>query len=106
MLDYPKIIRESKSMGVSPYLLAKRKLHYRKAKKRELDCRFCEHLRLVGYDKCNKRKQCFIIGESISVYSDVDHLHICNAFEKIKRGVDHDYKKYIKFLGEKENEDD
>lgn len=105
MLDYLKIIREAEQLRISPHLLVKRKINYRKAKPREMDCRLCLHLRHICYQTDARRKQCAIVGEGICPHADVDHLHICDCYEKNQRGVDHDYKKFIEIL-ERKNESD
>jgi hypothetical protein len=100
MLDYQKIIKKAEQFRISPHLLVKREINYRKAKLREADCRFCLHLIYVGYKIGSQRMQCDIIGSSINYHSDVDHLHICNEYKKLECGEIHDFKKHI-FMEEK-----
>jgi hypothetical protein len=103
VINYNEIYKQAKMLKISPHLLIKRKINYRKAKKREPDCRFCLHLRFLEYYKNGlQRKQCYIIGESCCESADVDHLHICNEYQKIENNQNHDYKKFIKLLEKKE----
>lgn len=73
-------------MGVPPHLLVKRKVNYRKKKEKELGCKFCLHMLFMDYKKpedCFRRRQCHVIGCSISQHSDVEYNYTCNAFHKI-----------------------
>lgn len=101
IIDYNKISKEAYRMGISPHLLIKRKINYRKHKKKEADCRFCNNLRFFGENIDYQRKQCEIIGVNWDKNADVDYLHICNFFEKIECVKRFDYKLFFK---EKKNE--
>ena len=90
-------------MKISPHLLVKRLVNYRKSKPKEADCRFCESLRFYGSNIKTQRRQCEIIGVSYDKYADVDHLHICDCYERIDRPERYDYKIFLQ--GEKNESD-
>jgi hypothetical protein len=68
-----ELLAEAKRINISVHELIKRKIGYRKCKKREMDCRFCENLRLLG--QINKTMNCSVIGESLDPWAIVDQYH-------------------------------
>jgi hypothetical protein len=92
--DYNKIKKESEAMQISPFLLIKRKINYRKCRQKELDCRFCDNLRFTG-TRHDQKKHCDIIGFSFDKNAEIDHLHICDEFKKIGPVERYDYKYII-----------
>jgi hypothetical protein len=85
-IDYNKIIRESKKLGIKPYTLIKRKLNYRKASKYEYTCKECKHLKFLEYkNSLENVLNCIIIGESIEVAARIEYKCVCDAWESINK---------------------
>jgi hypothetical protein len=73
-INYDRIIDEAKKMGISPLLLLKRKLMYRKTMNPRFSCSVCEHK-----TEFNSNLQCKIIGEYKSIHANIEPNYICNA---------------------------
>lgn len=82
-INYEKISAEAHRMGISPFLLVKRKYHYRLAKN-ENKCYNCVNMQHMNFHDGEKVKiQCAFIGESkTDRHADIDYNHTCNAFKK------------------------
>jgi len=83
-IDYNKIIRESKKLGIKPFTLIKRKLNYRKACKNEYTCKECKHLKFLEYkNSLENVLNCVIIGESMEKAARIEYYFVCDAWESI-----------------------
>lgn len=75
MIDYDKILKESEKMGISPHLLVKRKINYRKALNKSICCRECQ-----VYESDNNI--CDVIGFNLGdIHCFIDPDNVC---DKIK----------------------
>lgn len=83
MINYDKIKLEAQRMGISPYLLVKRKYNYRLAKNKKEQCYFCQSMEHMNfYDGEKMRIQCAFIGESkTDRHADIDYWYTCNGFK-------------------------
>ena len=76
MLNYDGINKEAAMMGISPFLLIKRKLHYRviNSKQKCADCKSASLTKMFnGY-------RCSIIGESKDLNSEISPKGTCKYF--------------------------
>jgi hypothetical protein len=78
-LDYEDISVQAFHMNISPYILVKRKLHYRKCNDESKSCGWCSNRSPMKYDE-KIRQQCSVVGEGKDFRSDIDLFFTCVLF--------------------------
>lgn len=81
-LNTRDLVARANRENIDPHVLAKRAIGYRKSGVPQ-SCQTCENLRMFGGVVGSQRKQCYIIGESFSIHSDVRSDYICNNYKSI-----------------------
>ena len=76
-LNYTKLMKEAAAKEISPHLLAKRKLNYRKAVNLEPTCKKCKFMNKETVK--DGHGQCQTIGEGFDIYSQINLKYTCNA---------------------------
>lgn len=85
-MDRIKIMQEAAASEISPYLVTKRKMYYRKLRKSDqgkncLNCSRCVDSPLKG---CAGKSHCLTIGINLDYHAFVDKEHICRGWYEIK----------------------
>lgn len=78
-----KIFEEARGMGISPYLLFRRKLNYRKGGDNQ-NCKLCQNRRLPLYQQ-EAKTQCDVIGISLDYYAQIQNTSVCDCFAPMEK---------------------
>lgn len=83
IINFEKLMEESKAKDISVYLLVKRELLYRKSGDTDLDrkCKNCRASQKIKY-KDGWHLQCSWIGIIKDDYSDIKLDHVCKFYER------------------------
>jgi hypothetical protein len=79
-IDYDKINAESKRLKISPFLLLKRKLNYRKVVSPKRSCNVC----IANTGIYNQKLRCDIIGIGTDIYSNIEKNYVCDNILLLK----------------------
>jgi uncharacterized cysteine cluster protein YcgN (CxxCxxCC family) len=85
MIDYDKILKQAAGLQISPYILVKREIRYRKTEGVLKNCGNCCNSKFLTYrngDLNIPRLQCSIIGESKDRSASIDKNYICDYVNK------------------------
>ncbi len=81
-INYQEILKEAAQKELSPHIIIKRKLNYRKATGIEPMCIYCKNLNKSTIDRRNHSGQCEIIGEGYNGYSELNLKFTCDSHKK------------------------